>query len=80
MADISYFGKDITPEDNHDEVTAFTGSDTFVRKWLKEGVVQAGREITYTVEFGNANRWPWNTDPNVNSDTSPRSCLKASPL
>ena len=25
------------PQDNHDEVTSYTGPDVFVRKWLKAG-------------------------------------------
>ncbi|OGO29456.1 MAG: hypothetical protein A2136_04235 [Chloroflexi bacterium RBG_16_54_11] len=66
QVDISDFG-DVAPEDNHDEVTAYTGPDTFVRKWLKEGEVQSGRTVTYTVEFGNQNKWPWDSDPSVGS-------------
>jgi hypothetical protein len=66
QVDISDFD-DIAPEDNHDEVTSYTGPDVFVRKWLKEGEVQAGRVVTYTVEFGNLNRRPWDGDPEFGS-------------
>ena len=66
QADISDF-EDIAPADNHDEVTSYTGPDVFVRKWLKEGELRAGELITYTVEFGNLNRKPWNGDNNFGS-------------
>jgi hypothetical protein len=39
-----------------------TGPDVFIRKWLKDGIIQAGRTVTYTVEFGNLNKWPWPWD------------------
>ena len=73
QADISDFG-DVSPEDNHDTVISYTGPDVFVRKWLKSGELRAGEVVTYTVEFGNANRWPWNGDQNYGShitDTLP---------
>ena len=66
QADISDFG-DITPQDNHDEVSFVTGPDVFVHKWLKAGDVLAGEIITYTVEFGNYARGPWSTDPEMGS-------------
>ncbi len=66
QAEISDF-EDVTPQDNHDLVTSYTGPDVFVRKWLKEGELRAGELITYTVEFGNMNRWPWNSDPDYGS-------------
>ena len=65
---------DVTPQDNHDEVTSYTGPDVFVRKWLKAGKLSPGELITYTVEFGNQNRWPWHGDKNYGShitDTIP---------
>jgi len=73
QADISDYG-DIDLSDNHDEVTSYTGPDVFVRKWLKDGELRAGELITYTVEFGNLNRWPWSGDSNFGShitDTLP---------
>lgn len=74
QADISDFD-DITPEDNHDEVSFVTGPDVFVYKWLKEGDLRPGGLVTYTVEFGNYARGPWSTDPEVGShitDTLPQ--------
>jgi uncharacterized repeat protein (TIGR01451 family) len=73
QADISNYG-DVAPQDNHDEVTSYTGPDVFIHKWLKAGELRADELITYTVEFGNMNRWPWNGDPNYGShitDTLP---------
>ncbi len=58
QADISNFG-DITPADNHDEVTSYSGQDVFTRKWFKEGELKVGELITYTIEFGNLNSWPY---------------------
>lgn len=65
---------DVAPDDNSDTVISLTGPDAFVRKWLKAGELRAGELITYTVEFGNHNRWPWNGDQNFGShitDTLP---------
>jgi uncharacterized repeat protein (TIGR01451 family) len=73
QAEISDFG-DIDLDDNFDEVTSYTGPDVFVRKWLKVGELRAGELVTYTVEFGNSNRGPWNGDGSVGShitDTLP---------
>ena len=71
--DAPYAG-DVNLADNYDTVTSYTGPDVFVRKWLKDGELRAGEVVTYTVEFGNANRWPWNGDSNFGShitDTLP---------
>jgi uncharacterized repeat protein (TIGR01451 family) len=62
QADISNFG-DMYPWDNQDVVTAYSGPDVFVHKWFKEGDISPGGLITYTVEFGNLNRWPWENWP-----------------
>ena len=53
---------DVNPSDNFDELMSYSGPDVFVQKWLKSGDVLPGELITYTVEFGNQNRWPWNWD------------------
>jgi uncharacterized repeat protein (TIGR01451 family) len=65
---------DVYPVDNQDTVTAYSGPDVFVRKWLSGGEPRPGEVVTFTVEFGNANRWPWNGDWNFGShltDTLP---------
>ena len=51
------------PDDNISEVTAYTGPDLFIEKWLSGGEVRPGEIVTFTVRFGNQNRWPWGTDP-----------------
>jgi uncharacterized repeat protein (TIGR01451 family) len=52
---------DINPADNYDSVTAYSGPDVFIRKYLSGGIPEPGAIITFTVEFGNQNRW-WNGD------------------
>ncbi|MBN2148574.1 MAG: DUF11 domain-containing protein, partial [Anaerolineales bacterium] len=54
---------DVYPEDNYDEVTAYTGPDVYVEKWLSGGEPLPGEILTFTVEFGNQNVWPWSTSP-----------------
>ncbi len=61
QADISNYD-DITPADNHDEVTSYTGQDLFTRKVFKEGEVKVGELVTYTIEFGDLNNWPWTSN------------------
>ena len=51
------------PDDNTSEVTAYTGPDMFIEKWLSGGEVRPGEIVTFTVQFGNHNKWPWSTDP-----------------
>jgi len=58
---------DVFPGDNYDQVTATTGPDVFIRKWLSDGILEPGEVVTFTVEFGNQNLWPWDGDPNVGS-------------
>jgi hypothetical protein len=58
---------DVFPDDNFDQVTAYTGPDVFIRKWLSDGILEQGEVVTYTVEFGNQNLWPWDGDPDVGS-------------
>lgn len=61
---------DVNPADNYDTVTAYSGPDVYVRKYLSGGIPEPGAIITFTVEFGNQNRWPWNSDdlsPNPSS-------------
>ncbi|MCL7454870.1 MAG: PKD domain-containing protein, partial [Anaerolineae bacterium] len=50
---------DVFPEDNYAEVTAYTGPDVFAEKWLSGGEPRPGEVVTFTVKFGNQNRWPW---------------------
>jgi len=57
---------DVNPADNYDSVTAYSGPDIFVRKYLSGGIPEPGAIITFTVEFGNQNRW-WNGDNNYPS-------------
>ena len=54
---------DVWPDDNIHEVTAYTGPDIFVEKWLSGGEPRPGELVTFTVKFGNQNQWPWETDP-----------------
>ncbi len=54
---------DVWPDDNISEVTAYTGPDIYIEKWLSGGEVRPGEIVTFTVEFGNRNKWPWGTDP-----------------
>ncbi len=54
---------DVWTEDNVSEATAYTGPDIHIEKWLSGGEVRPGEIVTFTVEFGNQNRWPWGTDP-----------------
>ena len=58
---------DVDPADNHQVVTAHNGPDIFARKWLSGGIPKPGELITFTVEFGNANRWPWSSDQSYGS-------------
>jgi hypothetical protein len=51
------------PGDNAFEITAYTGPDIFVEKWLSDGEPRPGEIVTFTVKFGNQNQWPWETDP-----------------
>jgi uncharacterized repeat protein (TIGR01451 family) len=58
---------DIYPADNLDTKVAYTGPDVFVRKWLSDGAPRAGEVVTFTVQFGNANLWPWNGNNQIGS-------------
>lgn len=58
---------DVYPEDNTDQVTAVSGPDVFVEKWLSGGETWPGEIVTFTVEFGNHNQWPWDGDPSFGS-------------
>ncbi|HNB52466.1 MAG TPA: PKD domain-containing protein, partial [Anaerolineales bacterium] len=50
---------DVSPADNHATVVPVTGPDLYVEKWLSSGDPRPGEVVTFTVEFGNQNRWPW---------------------
>jgi uncharacterized repeat protein (TIGR01451 family) len=58
---------DVYPEDNSDQVTAVSGPDVFVEKWLSGGEPKPGEIVTFTVDFGNHNQWPWDGDPSFGS-------------
>jgi uncharacterized repeat protein (TIGR01451 family) len=65
---------DVNPADNTAEVTAYTGADVYIEKWLSGGVPLPGEILTFTIEFGNLNQPPWDGDPSVGShitDTLP---------
>jgi uncharacterized repeat protein (TIGR01451 family) len=65
---------DVYPGDNYDQVTAYSGPDVYVEKWLSGGEPRPGAIVTFAVEFGNKNVWPWDGDPNYGShitDTLP---------
>jgi uncharacterized repeat protein (TIGR01451 family) len=77
MAFTDYMGApidgDVNPADNYDSVTAFSGPDVFVHKYLSGGIPEPGAIITFTVEFGNQTRW-WSSDggfPSLILDTLP---------
>jgi hypothetical protein len=53
---------DVDLSDNYDQLTVYTGPDVFVEKWLSGGKVEPGELVTFTVKFGNRNRWPWDSD------------------
>jgi uncharacterized repeat protein (TIGR01451 family) len=61
---------DVYADDNQDEVTAYTGPDLFVDKWLAGGEPTPGAVLTYTIEFGNDNAWPWDSDDLGEGQTS----------
>ncbi|HSJ58148.1 MAG TPA: DUF11 domain-containing protein [Anaerolineae bacterium] len=54
---------DVAPEDNVSIATAYTGPDLYIEKLHTGGQPVPGQLITFTVEFGNANLWPWESDP-----------------
>jgi uncharacterized repeat protein (TIGR01451 family) len=65
---------DVYAPDNTSQVTAYTGPDIYVTKRLKGGELRVGELVTFTIEFGNKNAWPWASDPNYGShitDTLP---------
>jgi len=65
---------DVYPADNRDVELAYTGPDVYVDKWLSGGEPKAGAIVTFTVEFGNRNQWPWEGDSSYDShitDTLP---------
>ncbi|MBN1317555.1 MAG: DUF11 domain-containing protein [Anaerolineales bacterium] len=63
---------DVNPEDNSYSVTATSGPDIYVEKWISGGKLEPGEIVTFTIEFGNLNMWPWNTGPESHiTDTLP---------
>jgi uncharacterized repeat protein (TIGR01451 family) len=65
---------DVYPADNTEVELAYTGPDVYIEKWLSGGEPRPGGVVTFTVEFGNRNMWPWDGDPNYGShitDTLP---------
>ena len=55
---------DVNPDDNQATGVAYTGPDLYATKRVSGGVVEPGGLLTFTIEFGNLNVWPWETDPN----------------
>ncbi|MFC1997043.1 hypothetical protein ACFLXI_05480 [Chloroflexota bacterium] len=53
---------DVDLTDNYAEVTATTGPDIYIEKWVSDGEPRAGEIITFTVEFGNHSKSPWDSD------------------
>lgn len=63
---------DVYPLDNSDVVTATSGPDIYVEKWVSGGLLEPGKLVTFTIEFGNRNMWPWSTGPDSHiTDTLP---------
>jgi hypothetical protein len=65
---------DVYPADNRDVELAYTGPDVYIEKWLSGGEPEPGEIVTFTVEFGNRNLWPWDGDDEYGShitDTLP---------
>jgi uncharacterized repeat protein (TIGR01451 family) len=58
---------DVWTADNYADVTACTGPDVYAEKWLSGGEPKVGELLTFTVEFGNRNHWPWNGNDQVGS-------------
>ncbi|MCB8954391.1 MAG: DUF11 domain-containing protein [Ardenticatenales bacterium] len=63
---------DVHLADNAASLTATTGPDLYVEKWLSAGEPRPGAIITFTVRFGNMSAWPWDSGPEtVLRDTMP---------
>jgi hypothetical protein len=58
---------DTNPADNTDTVVVYTGPDVFIKKEITGGELYPGELITFTVEFGNQNLWPWHGNPEYSS-------------
>jgi uncharacterized repeat protein (TIGR01451 family) len=58
---------DVYPADNSCQQVAYTGPDVYATKRLSAGVPAPGEVVTFTVEFGNRAKWPWNTDRRTGS-------------
>jgi uncharacterized repeat protein (TIGR01451 family) len=68
------YPEDVFPDDNYKEVVAYTGPDVYVNKSLSGGELQPGEIVTFSVQVGNQNVWPWDGDPAYGShitDTLP---------
>jgi uncharacterized repeat protein (TIGR01451 family) len=52
---------DVHADDNEYEAMAGTGPDIYAKKWISGGQPTPGARITFTVEFGNQNQWPWDS-------------------
>jgi uncharacterized repeat protein (TIGR01451 family) len=59
--------EDVYPENNYDEITAYTGPDIYIEKWVSDGELRPGEIVTFTVEFGNMAQWPWDGDDQYGS-------------
>ncbi|MFZ0547110.1 MAG: PKD domain-containing protein [Candidatus Promineifilaceae bacterium] len=72
-ADVSAPGLvDVFPDDNSHTIVMPSGPDIYIDKWANTNSAEIGDIVTFTVEFGNANVWPWDTGPNTTiTDTLP---------
>jgi hypothetical protein len=52
---------DVHADDNEYELMAGTGPDVYAKKWISGGLPTPGGRVTFTVEFGNQNQWPWDS-------------------
>ena len=60
--------------DNADTVIAYSGPDIFIENKVSAGELRAGEIVTFTVEFGNQNMWPWDGEkgyPSYITETLP---------
>lgn len=56
---------DVYPEDNTDEVIAYSGPDLAIVKELSGGTPRPGELLTYTLRFANIALWRWKTEGTV---------------
>jgi uncharacterized repeat protein (TIGR01451 family) len=62
---------DVYPDDNEDRVVAYSGPDIYIEKRYDGGELSTGDLVTFTIEFGNQNKWPWNSGNSTITDVLP---------